>query len=64
VWSVLRWDKFIGKTTDFYLDYSEENVVDLRKNAKKKEGESLSILHHLFHFGPELALILENENNG
>jgi hypothetical protein len=64
VWSVLRWDKFIGKTTDFYLDYSEGNVVDLRKNAKNKEGESLSILHYLFHFGPELALILENENNG
>lgn len=64
VWSVLRWDQFIGKTTDFYLNYSEENVVDLRKNARIRGENSLSILHDLFHFGPEMAIKLENESNG
>lgn len=63
VWSILRWEKPMEKTTDFFLDYSESNVVDLRKNARNKGGNSLSVLHDLFHFGPELALILENENN-
>ena len=62
VWSVLRWEKPI-EFTDSYQEYKPNgNVIDRRGIFKKQEEISFSILHYLFHFGPETALILEDEN--
>ena len=60
--SVLRWEKPI-ELTNSYQEYEPNgNVIDRRGIFKKQEEISFSILHYLFHFGPETALILENEN--